>query len=348
MVSGAQRSGSQKWDGGSLRDVSNRVRNESHEGGAVHLSDEHLLAQPSEDALRNHAGFGGRVRKFALRQQTHGRRSQSFKFGCWKFQRLSGPSLLPHQRGRMSIEIAFSHVEDLARSQPVPLIIGNEETSVFVEPKSFRGAKTARKWLPATAIRRNLQDPPTVRDPGIHAACTTFVFSPPGSVQHILSLKADRAPLATNFLANAGTVRGCAQREVYVALLILCEAEGELMIVPRHSEIIEDCLVEVCDSVAIGVLDSGQLRALHDQKAGVALGNDTKWFVQACGKLLPRVGLGAVDKDFTAMKTCRKFAAGCGCNSTDLRVYPGRRRHFFYAEGVGPYVSRGETRGEND
>ena len=120
------------------------------------------------------------------------------------------------------------------------------------------------------------------------------------------------------------------------------------MVVPGHPEAVKERFVEVSGAVAVGISNPGQLRALHDEKAGLTFGHEAQWLVQAVCKAFPSLSPWIVDEDFAAMETHGELAAGGGIDPTNLGVDPCGNGDFLNGKGVGPGVGQGRACDEDE
>ena len=215
-------------------------------------------------------------------------------------------------------------MKQLARPQPVALIVRHKQPVLQIDPKAVRRAKS-RCERGHISIRRNLQHPAAVRRGRVHPPgrpLVAFGFEP-FAIQSVVP------EFTAQFRANTRSIRREVQTDIKIPLRIACRAKGELVIISGHPEAVVNRLIAIRHAVAVFINNASQLRSLHHDHLSVTDRADTQRLLQPIRKQLPLTGFRLVGVDLAPVKTGNQPAIGHGIQSTHLRIKPLRHGNVF-------------------
>jgi len=293
----------QEGDGRPLHLAAHFFEHHAQEARVIHFSDQELVPKRTERVFRDHDRLGRGIGQDALRKLDRCLPPHFVENRHRQVQRLDPvKALFPDEAGDVTVELIFLDVIELARSQPVALVVGHEKAALGAEAEAVGGAKSVGERRGAARLRIDLQYPASVRNGRVHTPRP--------------ALGGEAAP---QLVPDAGTVGGGIERDVERAAGVARRPKGELVVVAAHAEVVGDGLVAVGATVAVGVGQARELGALRDQDAAVARGLHAERVVQPFGEEAPLLRFGIVGHHLPPVKDADEPPVGHEVEPAGLR-----------------------------
>ena len=218
----------------------------------------------------------------------------------------------------MSVESAFDDMVHLAATQPITLVVADQQAAFSIEPEAVGRAQAASKRCHFPSLPINFQNPSAIWYDGIHPPDFPAGFFPVG-LDLVLG-DAEVAKFAAYFFGDFITVTGDVQTDVEIAVGIAGRTKSEFVVVAAETKIVAHGFVHIGGAVAVRVDQARQFGTLHDQYFTIADGNHAERFVQAECEWMPVMMHRIVAQHLATMKGCHEFSRRRHCQRTDLRI----------------------------